>query len=66
MTGGVTFKKSKIVLGNMASVSLVWQLMCCCVSVVICLGIRLVLGTWCGSTGVWVGGGYLWLVWFSK
>ena len=48
VTGGVIFKKSKIVLGDMASFS-VWQLMYCCVSVVIRFGTGLVLGSWCGS-----------------
>ena len=54
---GVIFKKSKIVLGDMASFS-VWQLMYCCVSVVIRFGTGLVLGSWCGSSGVWVGRGF--------
>jgi len=65
LTGGVIFKSQRLCCGIWRQF-LVWQLMYCCMSVVICFGMGLVLGSWCGSSGVWGGGGYLCMVGFSK
>jgi hypothetical protein len=57
MAGGVFRGESKIMLGNMVSIFSVMacvSLRVCCVT---CFGLGRVLGSWCGSSGVWVGGG---------
>jgi len=66
MAGGVFRRVLKIMLGNMASsfsVAAYALLRVCCVTH---FGLGLVLGSWCGSSGVWLGGGYLWLMGFSE
>jgi hypothetical protein len=57
MAGGVFRGESKIMLGNIVSVFSVVACVSLHVCYVTCFGLGCVLGSWCGSSGVWVGEG---------